>query len=74
MVEIPVKHSSLFNKYIYMYKVNGQSVLSSFVSTVLSKILIFSLIFLSENEEFIVNLIDSPGHVDFSSEASNTLL
>ena len=27
-------------------------------------------IFFLDEEEYVVNLIDSPGHVDFSSEAS----
>jgi len=33
-----------------------------------------SLLFTKDEEEYIVNLIDSPGHVDFSSEASTGIL
>ena len=37
------------------------------------KIIFYYYSFLDE-EEYIVNLIDSPGHVDFSSEASTGIL
>ena len=34
----------------------------------------FFITFVIDEEEYIVNLIDSPGHVDFSSEASTGIL